>query len=107
MTLAETAKVLAVLKRFYDYQELSEREVADFHFALGDLAYDEAMTAAAAHIRSSKFFPKPAELRAGKMPRMDPRDYQGDAYLDVPWMRSSLPASDYLPLAERARGSTR
>jgi hypothetical protein len=103
VNLEEVGRLLAVLKAAYPQQTILEQTPVAYQMALDDVPYDEAMAAAATHIKSSPFFPKPAELRAGHKPRMDPKDYQGGAYLDVPWMRGAMPRREYLSIREKVK----
>lgn len=58
----EAGKVIAVLRKCYVEQTVDDDVDELWAVLLPDVDYDEGMQAAKEHMRSEKFFPKPAEM---------------------------------------------
>lgn len=64
MTIAETARLIAILKMAWPAHPLeAEQGAAVYHRAMADIPFDLAERAVDEWLRTGKFFPAPAEIR--------------------------------------------
>ena len=63
MNRTETIRLLAVLRAVWEDKKITEDTITGYQWALEDMSYEDAETAAKAWIRTGNFFPRPAELR--------------------------------------------